>query len=105
VNQIETKFDKQIQFIKNTNFTYFDENHPNFKMFSIRNNHMITLSIDDGNWRHISSPVKISETFTSFSYKVIKTSKNYIIYGIGSSELKNNQPTQYINNDFIGYYG
>jgi hypothetical protein len=27
------------------------------------------------------------------------------MYGIGSSELKNNQTNQYNNNDFIGYYG
>jgi hypothetical protein len=27
------------------------------------------------------------------------------MYGIGSSELKNNQPDQYKNNDFIKYKG
>ena len=72
-----------------------DESHPNFGKFTISNNHTITFNKQDGGFHHILSPVKISETFTSFSYKVIKTYKNYIMYGIGSSELKNNQPNQY----------
>lgn len=27
------------------------------------------------------------------------------MYGIGSCELKDNKTDQYMNNDFIGYYG
>ena len=85
---------------------YFDQTHPHFnKFFTLVNNNTITLNIYNAKYNHITSPVKISETFTSFSYKVIKTSNNDIMYGIGSSELKNNKTDQYTNNDFIGYDG
>jgi hypothetical protein len=84
---------------------YFDKSHLNFGKFIISNNDTITFNKYDGYYHHILSPVKISETFTSFSYKVIKTFNNKIMYGIGSSELKNNQPDQYLYKNFIGYCG
>ena len=85
-------------------FKYFDWSHPHFNKFTLVNNNTITHNSPSA-WYHITSPVKISETFTSFSYKVIKSSSNLIMYGIGSSELKNNKTNQWKNNDFIGYYG
>jgi hypothetical protein len=85
--------------------TYFDSSHPHFSKFSLINKNTISLN-SNGTWYHITSPNKINETFNTFTYKVIKTTTdNYIMYGIGSNQLKNNQTNQQYNAEFIGYNG
>jgi hypothetical protein len=84
--------------------TYFDFSHPHFSKFKLVNNNTITHN-SNGTWYNITSPNKINETFNTFTYKVIKTTCNYIMYGIGSNQLKNDQTSQYMNAEFIGYYG
>lgn len=49
------------------------------------------------------SPTPLSELFTTFTYKVIESSSNDIIYGVGSSKLKNNKINQHNDEDFVGY--
>jgi hypothetical protein len=85
--------------------TYFDSSHPHFGRFTISNNgRTITLNSNHG-YYHITSPNKINETFNTFTYKVIQTTKDWITYGIGSKQLKNDKTNQYGNAEFIGYYG
>ncbi len=63
------------------------------------------LNSNNGTWYNITSPNKINETFNTFTYKVIKTTCNYIMYGIGSNQLKSDKTNQQINAEFIGYCG
>ena len=86
--------------------TYFDSSHPHFSKFKLVNSNTITFTLNSNNaWYHITSPNKINETFNTFTYKVIKTTSNHIMYGISSNQLKNDQINQYINAEFIGYGG
>jgi hypothetical protein len=85
--------------------TYFDSNHPHFCWFTISNNGRTITHNSNVRWHHITSPNKIDETFNTFTYKVIKTKSNDIMYGIGSNQLKNDKTDQYNNAEFIGYYG
>ena len=86
---------------------YFDSSHPHFGRFTISSNgRAITHNSNNATWYHITSPNKINETFNTFTYKVIKTTTdNYIMYGIGSNQLKNDQTNQQMNAEFIGYWG
>jgi hypothetical protein len=84
--------------------TYFDSSHPHFSKFKLVNSNTIAHNSNNGSY-HITSPNKIDETFSTFTYKVIKTASNRIIYGIGSNQLKNDQTNQQNNAEFIGYYG
>jgi hypothetical protein len=86
---------------------YFSKTHPHYNKFTITNKNIITLEYGTflTPFYHITSPVKISSTFYTFSYKVIKTTNNCIVYGIGSNELKNGLSNQHKNDEFIGYYG
>jgi hypothetical protein len=85
--------------------TYFDSSHPHFGKFTISNNGRTITHNSNGTWYHITSPNKINETFNTFTYKVIKTTNNFIVYGIGSNQLKNDQTNQQYNAEFIGYFG
>ncbi len=85
--------------------TYFDSSHPHFSKFSLINKNTISHNSNNSTLYHITSPNKINETFNTFTYKVIRTYNNYIMYGIGSNQLKNDQTNQQYNAEFIGYYG
>ena len=84
---------------------YFDSSHPHFSKFSLSNKYTISHNSNNNTWYHITSPNKINETFNTFTYKVIKTNAGHIMFGIGSNQLKNDQTSQYMNAEFIGYAG
>jgi len=85
---------------------YFDSSHPHFGRFTISSNgRAITHNSNNATWYHITSPNKINETFNTFTYKIIRTYNNYIMYGIGSNQLKNDKTNQQNNAEFIGISG
>ncbi len=85
--------------------TFFDSSHPHFGRFIISNNGCRITYNSNTAWYHITSPSKINETFNTFTYKVIQTTDNYIMYGVGSNQLNNGKNDQWNNAEFIGYAG
>jgi len=64
---------------------YFDDTLLNFfTRFKLLNNNTITYLKCEGRFYPIMSPIEISDKFTTYSYKVIKTELNVILFGVAS---------------------
>lgn len=62
---------------------YFDVTHPNFDKFTVTNNRIIHKSTNN-TFYHIMSPIRISSTFTIYTYKAITSLTYNMMYGLAS---------------------